>query len=45
MSPGFIGTYPQKFLVAGEEMCPLGAQTDLAFEFVNGLTSEQRTLA
>lgn len=45
MSPGFIGTYPQRFTVAGAEMRPLGAQTDLAFEFVNGLTPAQRTLA
>lgn len=45
MSPSFIGTFPQGFSVAGAEMRPLGAQTDLAFDFVNSLTPEQRTLA
>ena len=44
MSPSFIGTYPQSFLVAGTQMRPLAAQTDLAFEFVNSLTPEQRSL-
>lgn len=45
MSPSFIGTFPQEFSVAGVKMRPLAAQTDLAFEFVNSLTPEQRALA
>ena len=45
MSPSFIGTFPQSFSVAGVEMRPLAAETDLAFDFVNSLTPEQRTLA
>ena len=45
MSPSFIGTFPQSFSVAGVEMRPMAAETDLAFDFVNSLTPEQRTLA
>ncbi|MCY4385078.1 MAG: DUF3500 domain-containing protein [Nitrospinae bacterium] len=45
MSPSFIGTFPQGFSVAGAKLRPLGAETDLAFYFVNSLTPEQRALA
>lgn len=45
MSPSFIGTFPQRFSVAGAIMRPLAAETDLAFDFVNSLTPEQRALA
>ena len=45
ISPSFIGTFPQKFTVAGMEMQPLAKETGLAFEFVNNLTPEQRALA
>ena len=45
MSPSFIGTFPQAFSVAGAKMRPLAAETDLAHDFVNSLTPEQRALA
>ena len=45
LSPSFIGTYPQAFAVAGAELRPLGAETDLAHELVASLTPEQRALA
>ena len=45
LSPSFIGTYPQAFAVAGKELRPLAAETDLAHELVNSLTPEQRALA
>ena len=45
LSPSFIGTFPQKFNVAGVDMRPLEKETDLAFEFVSHLTPEQQTLA
>ena len=45
LSPSFIGTYPQAFAVAGAELRPLGAETDLAHELVGSLTPEQRALA
>ena len=45
MSPSFIGTYPQAFVVAGAELRPLGAETDLAHDLAASLTPEQRALA
>ena len=45
MSPSFIGTYPQAFAVAGAELRPLGAETDLAHQLAASLTPEQRALA
>ena len=45
LSPGFIGTYPQTFSVAGAELRPLAAETDLAHELATSLTPEQRALA
>ena len=45
LSPSFIGTYPQSFAVAGTELRPLGADTDLAHELAGSLTPEQRALA
>ena len=45
LSPSFIGTYPQAFTVAGAELRPLGAETDLAHELAASLTPEQRALA
>ena len=45
LSPSFIGTFPQKFNVAGVEMRPMAKETDLAFEFVNSLSPEQQTQA
>ena len=45
LSPSFIGTYPQAFVVAGAELRPLGAVTDLGHELVGSLTPEQRALA
>ena len=45
LSPSFIGTYPQAFAVAGAELRPLGAETDLAHELAISLTPEQRALA
>ncbi len=45
MSPSFIGTYPQSFTVAGAELRPLGAETDLAHELAASLKPEQRALA
>ena len=45
ISPSFIGTFPQKFNVAGVEMRPMEKETDLAFEFVNSLSPEQQTQA
>ena len=45
MSPSFIGTYPQAFVVAGAELRPLGVETDLAHELAASLTPEQRALA
>ena len=40
LSPSFIGSYPQAFAVAGAELRPLGAETDLAHELVASLTPE-----
>ncbi len=45
LSPSFIGTYPQAFTVAGQELRPLAADTDLAHDLVGSLTPAQRTLA
>ena len=45
LSPSFIGTYPQAFTVAGAELRPLGAVTDLAHDLAASLTPEQRALA
>jgi hypothetical protein len=45
LSPSFIGTYPQAFVVAGAELRPLGAETDLAHGLAASLTPEQRALA
>ncbi|MCY4503289.1 MAG: DUF3500 domain-containing protein [Alphaproteobacteria bacterium] len=45
LSPGFIGTYPQAFAVAGRELRPLAAETDLAHELAASLTPAQRALA
>lgn len=45
LSPSFIGTFPQTFNVAGVEMRPMAKETDLAFEFVNSLSTEQQTQA
>ena len=45
MSPSFIGTYPQAFTVAGVELRPLAAETDLAHDLAASLTAEQRALA
>ncbi len=45
LSPSFIGTYPQAFVVANAELRPLAADTDLAHELVASLTPEQRSLA
>ena len=45
LSPSFIGTYPQSFTVAGTELRPLAAETDLAHELAASLTPEQRALA
>ena len=45
LSPSFIGTYPQAFTVAGAELRPLAAETDLAHELAASLTPEQRALA
>ena len=45
LSPSFIGTYPQTFIVAGAKLRPLGAETDLAHELVASLTPEQRAIA
>ena len=45
LSPSFIGTYPQAFVVANAELRPLAADTDLAHELVTNLTPEQRSLA
>ena len=45
ISPSFIGTFPQKFTVANMELRPLAKETELAFEFVNNLTPEQKALA
>ncbi len=45
LSPSFIGTYPQVFVVAGEEIRPLGAEIDLAHDLVVSLSPEQRALA
>ena len=45
MSPSFIGTYPQAFVVADAELRPLAAETDLAHQLAASLTPEQRALA
>ena len=45
LSPGLIGTYPQAFTVAGRELRPLAAETDLAHELTGSLTPEQRAWA
>ena len=45
LSPSFIGTYPQAFAVAGQELRPLAAETDLAHNLAGSLTPAQRTLA
>ncbi len=45
LSPSFLGTYPQAFVVAGAELRPLAADTDLAHELVTSLIPEQRALA
>ncbi len=45
LSPSFIGTYPQAFAVAGAELRPLGAETDLAHDLAASLTPAQRALA
>jgi len=45
LSPSFIGTYPQAFAVAGKELRPLAAETDLAHELAGSLTPAQRALA
>ena len=45
LSPSFIGTYPQAFVVAGAALRPLGAETDLAHGLAASLTPEQRALA
>ena len=45
LSPSFIGTYPQAFTVAGSELRPLAAETDLAHDLVGSLTPAQRALA
>ena len=45
LSPSFIGTYPQAYIVAGAKLRPLGAETDLAHELVASLTPEQRAIA
>ena len=45
LSPSFLVTYPQAFTVAGAEVRPLGAETDLAHELAGSLTPAQRTLA
>ncbi|MCY4550778.1 MAG: DUF3500 domain-containing protein [Defluviicoccus sp.] len=45
LSPSFIGTYPQAFAVAGKELRPLAAETDLAHELVASLTPAQRAVA
>ena len=45
LSPSFIGTYPQAFTVAGAELRPLAAVTDLAHDLAGSLTPAQRALA
>ena len=45
LSPSFIGTYPRAFAVAGVELRPLAAETNLAHDLVGSLTPEQRALA
>ena len=45
LSPSFIGTYPQAFSVAGRELRPLAAETDLAHALAASLTPAQRALA
>ena len=45
LSPSFLGTYPQAFVVAGTKLRPLGAETDLAHDLAASLTPEQRALA
>lgn len=41
MSPSFIGTFPQRFKVAGKEYQPLDGELDLAYALVDTLSPEQ----
>ena len=45
MSPSFIGTQPQTFKLGGKAMRPLTGEIDLAYEFANSLSDEQRKKA
>ena len=42
LSPSFIGTQPHRFTLAGEEVIPMGAETETAFALIASLTAEQR---
>ncbi|MES0885341.1 DUF3500 domain-containing protein [Roseibium sp. SCP14] len=42
MSPSFIGTYPKEFTVAGTKLAPMAGEVDLAYQFLDSLTDEQR---
>ena len=45
MSPSFIGTQPEAFLLASKKIRPLAKEIDEAHEFVNNLSEQQRKSA
>ena len=45
MSPSFIGTQPHRFTLGGEEIVPMGAETEAAFALMASLSEEQKAEA